>query len=553
MRYLDRNTWFWIIISALFFIPFLGGVHLFDWDEINFAEMAREMIVTGDYLRLQINYEHFTEKPPLFFWLQALSMNVFGVGEFGARFPNALLGVIVIPFLYISGKFLINRKFGYLWALSWFGSILPFLYFKSGIIDPFFNFFIFNGLFFFVHFIWRKRNLAGVYFSKNAATYLWIAGISTGLAVLTKGPVAVLIIALCILVYWIAERFRPFVKLTSLLYFGLVVLGVFLVWFGIEYSFNGPDFIIEFTIRQWELLTTNDAGHGGFPGYHFVVLLFGCFPASLFAIPALWQKKSDKIHIRQFRKWMVILLCVILVLFSLVGTKIIHYSSMAYYPISFLSALYLFKLSEANDRTKPLFNVFVSLILIVIAAISFLLPYYGMHLEDIKPLFAKDPFALENLNAKVDWSFWDFIPGSVVMLMIFGFLAFRAQTLYASRILFFGTSIWVLTALFCFVGKVESISQRAAVQFFESFQEKEVYVTTYGYKSYVPWFYARVEPYNNLKAQDKEWLLHGAVDRPVLISCKVKSREKLEQEIPDAHFLYAKNGFYFYQRGEAPN
>jgi 4-amino-4-deoxy-L-arabinose transferase-like glycosyltransferase len=54
LRYFDRNTWFWIAISGLFFLPFLGGVPLFDWDEINFAELAREMVVTGDWLRLQV-------------------------------------------------------------------------------------------------------------------------------------------------------------------------------------------------------------------------------------------------------------------------------------------------------------------------------------------------------------------------------------------------------------------------------------------------------------------------------------------------------------------
>ena len=77
MKYFDRNTWLWIVLSALFFLPFLGGVHLFDWDEINFAELAREMVVTGDFLRMHINYEVFTEKPPLFFWmLSALSFAV---------------------------------------------------------------------------------------------------------------------------------------------------------------------------------------------------------------------------------------------------------------------------------------------------------------------------------------------------------------------------------------------------------------------------------------------------------------------------------------------
>ena len=73
------------------FFPFLGQSHLFDWDEINFAEAAREMIVTGDYLRVQINFQMFWEKPPFFIWLQVLSMKSFGINEFAARFPNALL------------------------------------------------------------------------------------------------------------------------------------------------------------------------------------------------------------------------------------------------------------------------------------------------------------------------------------------------------------------------------------------------------------------------------------------------------------------------------
>ena len=55
------------VFAALLFIPFLGGVHLFDWDEINFAESAREMLVTHEFFRVQINYQPFWEKPPFFF------------------------------------------------------------------------------------------------------------------------------------------------------------------------------------------------------------------------------------------------------------------------------------------------------------------------------------------------------------------------------------------------------------------------------------------------------------------------------------------------------
>ena len=65
------------ICSALLFLPFLGRVHLFDWDEINFAECSREMIKLDDYTRVYVDYKPFWEKPPMFFWMQSTAMKVF--------------------------------------------------------------------------------------------------------------------------------------------------------------------------------------------------------------------------------------------------------------------------------------------------------------------------------------------------------------------------------------------------------------------------------------------------------------------------------------------
>jgi len=149
-----------VLASAiLFFIPFLGSVHLFDWDEINFAESAREMIVTGNFGRVQIDFHPFWEKPPLFFWMQALSMKLFGINEFAARFPNAVIGILTIFLFYLIGKKLYDEKFGLIWSLAYLGSFLPHLYFKSGIIDPFFNFFMFLGVVFLAKSISETGNI----------------------------------------------------------------------------------------------------------------------------------------------------------------------------------------------------------------------------------------------------------------------------------------------------------------------------------------------------------------------------------------------------------
>ena len=135
------------IISALLFIPFLGQVHLFDWDEINFAESAREMIASHDYLTVKINFIPFWEKPPLFIWMQVLSMKIFGINEFAARFPDALCGIITLLVLFRTGSKIADKKFAITWVVLYGGSILPFIYFKSGIIDPWFNLFIFLGIY----------------------------------------------------------------------------------------------------------------------------------------------------------------------------------------------------------------------------------------------------------------------------------------------------------------------------------------------------------------------------------------------------------------------
>ena len=136
-----------VLMAGLLFLPFLGHVHLFDWDEINFAECAREMIVSKDYLLVQIDFKPFWEKPPLFIWMQMLSMQLFGINEYAARFPNALMGNVTLVTLFYVGKKVASERIGMWWCLLYAISWLPHIYFKSGIIDPTFNYFIFLAFF----------------------------------------------------------------------------------------------------------------------------------------------------------------------------------------------------------------------------------------------------------------------------------------------------------------------------------------------------------------------------------------------------------------------
>ncbi len=536
-----RLHWIIIAVAALLFIPGLGAVHLFDWDEINFAEIAREMIVTGDWSRPQIGYLPFHEKPPLFIWMQAVSMSLFGVGEFAARFPNAVCGIITLLVLYRMGERMHGRIFGALWALAYIGSILPHLYFRSGIIDPWFNLFIFLGVDRIMQLVHQDRTRDAV-----------LGGLYLGLAVLTKGPVGVLIPGLTVAVYWTLSRFRAQLPWKGFGILALATLATVATWGLYDLVRNGPEFMVAFFWRQVAMLTTEDAGHGGFAGYHFVVLLIGCFPASVFTLQELLKPArsaaGDAGSTRDARRWMVILFWVVLILFSIVKTKIVHYSSLCYFPLTYLAALQLERIwtrQAGFGWSRFLLGGIGSLIALVVIA----LPFAGMQIERLEPLFAQDPFAQANLEADVHWTGLEAIAGLLLLGALLTGHTLHGQGKYRTALLtvFTGGALFVTSTLFFFITNIEGYSQRAAIDFFEQRQGERCYVITQGYKSYAHLFYTRKPPVTDPRAHDEEWLLYGDIDRPVYVVCKITSVEEVGA-VRTLQEVGRKNGFVFYVR-----
>ena len=529
-----------VIIGSILFIPFIGKVHLFDWDEINFAEAAREMLITKNYTSVQIDYLPFWEKPPLFIWLQAISMKFFGVNEFAARLPNALCGIVTLLCLYRTGKRIFNEQFGVLWVIIYCGTFLTFLYFKSGIIDPVFNLLIFLSVYY-LSFMSLKT------FAKRNK-YLIISGIFLGLAILTKGPVALLVLILCALVVWVVSRFKTFLTIKELLLFALVVFLVGMSWFGIEMYHNGFWFISTFITYQIRLLQTQDAGHGGPFFYHWVVLLLGCFPASIFAIKGIISKQSGTEEQLNFRKWMLVLFWVVLILFSLVKTKIVHYSSLCYFPLTFLATYSIHYLLQGYTEWKRIYSIGIVVIGVLIGSVLVALPYLMMIKDRFIPLI-KDPFAVANLQANVSWTFLDSIGGLVLLVGIFiSLLLVNKKKIAMAVFALFGcvtTSMFISSALL--VPKIETISQDAVIRFYESKRNEDCYIQVVGFKSYAHYFYADKKPVTNPYSRDLNWLLNGKNDKIVYFVTKVHYADKLEQ-LSKYQKIGEENGFVFFKR-----
>ncbi len=529
------------VLSALLFLPFLGHVHLFDWDEINFAECAREMIVTNDYLRPQIDFQPFWEKPPLFIWMQVVSMKLLGINEYAARFPNALMGVITLLTLFYVGKKVISERLAMWWTLLYAISWLPHFYFKSGIIDPTFNYFIFLS-FFQMHLLRFKTDKF-----KHAA----FAGLFLGLAILTKGPVAALIALLSLAIYLIVNKgFWGYRPLHFLIVFATSLLP-FAFWFGaaiVNYGWDfGSWFVSEFVTYQVRLFRTEDADHGGPFLYHFIVLLIGCFPASVLLFQYSLKRTTDNETARDFTRWMWILFWVTLILFSIVKTKIVHYSSLCYFPLTYLAALKLEQVVSGEVKLKTWVKGILIFIGSLWSILLIALPFAGLYKHKLI-LLIDDPFAAGNLQAAVSWTAAESIWGFLYVIGIVVAVVLMKRKLVTAVLVLASVQIVIIQiTILHFTPKIEAYSQRAAIRYFKSFVGTDVYVLPLDYKSYAHLFYTKKQPPDNKNSHDRNWLLEGASDKPVYFICKITGADRF-RSMPQLQEIGTQNGFVFFKR-----
>ena len=540
---------FLVFIGALVFIPFLGNVHLFDWDEINFAESAREMLLTHHFRTVQINFQPFYEKPPFYIWLQALSMSYFGVNEFAARFPNAIIGILTLITVYNVGRRYCDKIFGIWWALFFACSVLPQLYFKSGIIDPTFNYFIFLSLYFLFIISIRDDFESNKLRRKNHRWYLVASALAAGLAVLTKGPVALGLIVIVVTIILLINRGKLNFNLGDLITWLVVITLVIAAWLTVEIRANGLTFIDNFIAYQIRLFTTEDAGHGGPFYYHFLTLLIGGFPASVLCLDAFRRSPDDTHHQLSFKRWMIVLLLVVLVLFSIVKTKIMHYSSLCYFPITFLGAYYIHHLLEKRWTWSWRQTVPVSIIGGAFALATGAALYIGTYHMPIPFVNGLDTFAQDAIKANVYWNLSDiFIPiGLAAGIFTTLILIYRGKIMLGISTLLIVTCLFTNLTMALIVPRIEKYSQAALIEFIQSKKQEDCYIEVVGFKSYAQLFYKDKKTPISPKDLDVNYIYWGATTKPVYIITRVNKQAGLYA--PERFTeLYRKNGYVFLQK-----
>ena len=274
-------------VWILFFLG-LGGLGLVGPDEPRYAQIAREMAVSGDYVTPRYFGEPWLEKPVLYYWLAAAAYGLFGVNEFAARLPSALAAVLGVFCVYLVGRQREGPSEGLFSCLVLAASILYFSLARAASTDMVFSaamavawaalfFLLFGG-----KGLWREPPASGSQRGLLLTFYAFL-----GLATLAKGPAGLVLPLVSLAVFLaltgrmeLAARFRPVAGV-------LVLLAVVLPWYGLCTLANGWGFVEEFLIRHnLERFFTDRYEHPQPLWFFPAVALIGFFPWSLQLIPS---------------------------------------------------------------------------------------------------------------------------------------------------------------------------------------------------------------------------------------------------------------------------
>jgi 4-amino-4-deoxy-L-arabinose transferase-like glycosyltransferase len=382
---------------------------LIDRDEPRFAEASREMIERGDYIVPYFNNQLRLDKPPLAYWAQAASYRIFGENDFAARFPSALAAAFTALSILAWGARMGGEKVGWWAAIIFTLSLQTFLHAKAAVADMWLVLFVTTAHWAGYELVQLPTlnaqrstlNSEGIHQTSNIKhqTCLWWLAFyfSLALGFLAKGPIAwtPLLTVSAIIIYardWpLARRFKFLPRI-------LLTLAVVALW-GIPalIQTQGEFFAIGIGRHVIGRSFATMEGHGAnslgmyllLLPFYFVTVFVSFFPWSI-KLPwltcKLWQKrKAGVIRLRQgyggqagpgysrIDNYLLTGIAIIFVIFTLVKTKLPHYTLPAFPLLALLLARHWTEAAISENRRSTFTSIAVTTAAIWIA-IALVLP-----------------------------------------------------------------------------------------------------------------------------------------------------------------------------------
>jgi 4-amino-4-deoxy-L-arabinose transferase-like glycosyltransferase len=260
-----------VALGLVWFAP-LGWRHLVPSDEGRYAEMAREMFVTGDWITPRYNGYKYFEKPPLQTWANALTFAWFGIGEWQARLYTALTGFAGVLLVGYTGARVFNAAVGFAAALVLASAPYWQLMGHFNTLDM--------GLSF-----WMELTLCAMLLgqrtglrAREARLWMWACWASMALAMLSKGLIGVLLPGAVLVLYTLISRDWAIWKRLYLPSGLVVFFAIAAPWFVLVQQRNPEFFNFFFVVQQFQRYLTPEQNRPG-PVYYFIgVILAGFLP-----------------------------------------------------------------------------------------------------------------------------------------------------------------------------------------------------------------------------------------------------------------------------------
>jgi 4-amino-4-deoxy-L-arabinose transferase-like glycosyltransferase len=324
-------------VIGVFFSLFLGSRPLSVPDEGRYAEIPREMAVTGDWLTPRLNDVKYFEKPPLVYWLTAFSIKLFGLSEWSIRLAPALFALLGCLSLYVTGATLFSRRAGILSAIVLATSVLYYAMSRTIILDMPVTALITLSL---CSFLIALRHPHG--WKRRSLLYVFYAG--CGLTMLTKGLIGIVIPGMIIALWMLVMNQWSILRSLYLPSGALLFLLIAAPWHILVQRAN-PEFFNFYFIREhFQRYLTKV--HGRYkPFWYFIpVLAGGLFPWSAFLVQAVRRALPRSWNDRKLHRETVFLLLwagVIFLFFSASSSKLAPYILPVFPPLALIIGKYL--------------------------------------------------------------------------------------------------------------------------------------------------------------------------------------------------------------------
>ncbi len=340
-----------IILYLFLYIGPLAERPLFVPDEARYAEISREMVATGEWLKLRLAGLPYYEKPPLGYWLNALSLSSFGRTALAVRLPSVLSAglsaLMIFSLVLVVRK---NAERALIAAIVYLACVQVFGIGTFAVLDSMFSLFVCLSMAFFF--------LAGKRTDKKRYLFYCFSGIACGAAFLTKGFTAMVIPALSIIVWLLWER--RYKELGYIWLLPTVVAAAFVLLFALAIHNANPDFWnYYFWGEHLQRFLSPDGGQHGQPFWLFLpVLAVGTIPWIFFVVPVFTVTRRLSATNSLTRYCVCWLVCPF-IFFSVCSGKLPTYILPCFPPIAVMVADALFEANSTSLRRSAMVGAVV--------------------------------------------------------------------------------------------------------------------------------------------------------------------------------------------------